>query len=97
MPLLQGVQRKEKTVPEEFPGADRGVPPFGPSWPEVLNGRPGACLLYTSRTDRKETTQDHGTGTKGTSGGLRTFRGKPCPLRAQTVSYTHLDVYKRQV
>ena len=31
----------------------------------------------------EETTQDHGTGTKGTSGGLRTFRGKPCPLRAQ--------------
>ena len=42
MPLLQGVQRKEKTVPEEVPGADRGAPPFGPSWPEVLNGRPGA-------------------------------------------------------
>ena len=34
--------RKEKTVPEEVPGADRGAPPFGPSWPEVLNGRPGA-------------------------------------------------------
>ena len=42
MPLLQGVKRKEKTVQEEVPGADRGVPPFGPSWPEVLNGRPGA-------------------------------------------------------
>lgn len=42
MPLLQGVQRKEKTVPEEVPGADRGAPPFGPSWPEVINGRPGA-------------------------------------------------------
>ena len=40
--LLQGVQRKEKTVPEEVPGADRGAPPFGPSWPEVINGRPGA-------------------------------------------------------
>ena len=40
--LLQGVQRKEKTVPEEVPSADRGAPPFGPSWPEVLNGRPGA-------------------------------------------------------
>ena len=40
--VLQGVQRKEKTVPEEVPGADRGAPPFGPSWPEVLNGRPGA-------------------------------------------------------
>ena len=25
MPLLQGVQRKEKTVPEEIPGADRGA------------------------------------------------------------------------
>ena len=32
----------KKTVPEEVPGADRGVPPFGPSWPEVINGRPGA-------------------------------------------------------
>lgn len=42
MPLLQGVQRKEKTVSEEVPGADRGAPPFGPSWPEVINGRPGA-------------------------------------------------------
>ena len=40
--LLQGVQRKEKTVPEEVPGADRRAPPFGPSWPEVINGRPGA-------------------------------------------------------
>ena len=33
---------KKKAVPEEVPGADRGAPPFGPSWPEVLNGRPGA-------------------------------------------------------
>ena len=31
-----------ETVQEEVPGADRGAPPFGPSWPEVLNGRPGA-------------------------------------------------------
>ena len=42
MPLLQGVQRKEKTVPQEILGADRGALPFGPSWPEVLNGLPGA-------------------------------------------------------
>lgn len=28
--------KERKTVPEEVPGADRGVPPFGPSWPEVL-------------------------------------------------------------
>ena len=28
-------------MPEEVPGADRGAPPFGPSWPEVINGRPG--------------------------------------------------------
>ena len=42
MSLLQGVQKKEKTVPEEVPGADRGAPPFGRSWPEVINGRPGA-------------------------------------------------------
>ncbi len=34
--------RRKKTVPEEIPGADRGAPPFGPSWPEVINGRPGA-------------------------------------------------------
>ena len=40
--VITRVQRKEKTVPEEVPGADRGAPPFGPSWPEVLNGRPGA-------------------------------------------------------
>ena len=25
-------------MPEEVPGADRGAPPFGPSWPEVING-----------------------------------------------------------
>jgi hypothetical protein len=33
---------KKKQCRKKVPGADRGAPPFGPSWPEVINGRPGA-------------------------------------------------------
>ena len=59
MPLLQGVQRKEKTVPEEV-------------------------AEMFKEFDRKEAAYR-----------LRTYRHKA--YYSLAVSYTHLDVYKRQI
>ena len=34
--------REKEPVPQEVPGAGGKAPYFGPAWPEVINGRPGA-------------------------------------------------------
>ena len=35
-------KKNQCPVPQEVPGAGGKAPHFGPAWPEVINGRPGA-------------------------------------------------------
>ena len=77
-------------MPEEVPGADRGAPPFGPSWPEVLNGRPGAEDVYkrqVSDIDKMKVEEQKKAARSGYDMDI---------LPPDLVTYSNEDVYKRQ-